>query len=292
MKKFVKIIAIALVLSLIGVFAGCGDKTGGNSTKGTNTGTNTSTTAPAGAITTADDLWGKKIGVQLGTTGDIFASDYEDADKAKEAGNKTVSVIERYNKGADAVLALTQNKIDCVIIDYEPAKAFVAANKGLKILEEEFAIEEYAISMKKGSPLKAKIDEALAELKTDGTIDKIIKNYIGDDTKGKTPYKSPKNLERPNGTLKMATNAQFPPYEYIEDQKIVGIDADLAQAIADKLGMELKIEDMQFDGIIDSITSGKADIGVAGMTITEVRLKTVDFSTPYTTSTQVIIVKE
>ena len=146
--------------------------------------------------------------------------------------------------------------------------------------------------MKKGSPLKEKIDKALAELKTDGTIDKIIKNYIGDDTKGRTPYKSPKNLERPNGTLKMATNAQFPPYEYLKDQKIVGIDADLAQAIADKLGMELKIEDMQFDGIIDSITSGKADIGVAGMTITEVRLKTVDFSTPYTTSTQVIIVKE
>lgn len=288
MKKFVKIIAIALVLSLIGIFAGCGDKTDDNST----TSTNPSTTAPVGAITTADDLWGKKIGVQLGTTGDIFASDYEDAKEAKEAGNKTVSIIERYNKGADAVLALTQSKIDCVIIDYEPAKAFVAANKGLKILEEEFAIEEYAIAMKKGSPLKEKIDKALAELKTDGTIDKIIKNYIGDDTKGRTPYKSPKNLERPNGTLKMATNAQFPPYEYLKDQKIVGIDADLAQAIADKLGMELKIEDMQFDGIIDSITSGKADIGVAGMTITEVRLKTVDFSTPYTTSTQVIIVKE
>lgn len=288
MKKFVKIIAVALVLSLIGIFAGCGDKTDDNST----TSTNPSTTAPVGAITTADDLWGKKIGVQLGTTGDIFASDYEDAKEAKEAGNKTVSIIERYNKGADAVLALTQNKIDCVIIDYEPAKAFVAANKGLKILEEEFAIEEYAIAMKKGSPLKEKIDKALAELKTDGTIDKIIKNYIGDDTKGRTPYKSPKNLERPNGTLKMATNAQFPPYEYLKDQKIVGIDADLAQAIADKLGMELKIEDMQFDGIIDSITSGKADIGVAGMTITEVRLKTVDFSTPYTTSTQVIIVKE
>lgn len=286
MKKFVKIIAIALVLSLIGIFAACGGKTDGSST------TDTSTGAVAGAIKTADDLWGKKIGVQLGTTGDIFASDYEDAAEAKKAGDKAVSTIERFNKGADAILSLTQSKLDCVIIDYEPAKAFVAANKGLKILEEEFAIEEYAIAMKKGSPLKEKIDTALAELKADGTIDKIIKNYIGDDTKGKTPYKSPENVSRTNGTLTMATNAQFPPYEYIEDQKIVGIDADLAQAIADKLGMTLKIEDMDFNGIIDSITSGKADIGVAGMTITEERLQTVDFSTPYTTSTQVIIVKE
>ncbi len=291
MKKFVKIVSVILVLSLIGIFAGCGGKTDdGSTTTGTGTGTETGKTAAA--ITTADDLWGKKIGVQLGTTGDIFASDYEDAKEAKEAGDKDLSTIERYNKGADAVLALTQGKLDCVIIDYEPAKAFVAANKGLKILEEEFAIEEYAIAMKKGSPLKEKINNALAELKDNGTIDAIIKNYIGDDTKGKTPYKSPENLERPNGTLKMATNAQFPPYEYIENQKIVGIDADLAQAIADKLGMELKIEDMQFDGILDSITSGKADIGVAGMTVTEVRLKTVDFSNSYTTSTQVMIVKE
>lgn len=90
-------------------------------------------------IATVDDLEGAKIGVQLGTTGDIYASDYE------EKG----STVERFNKGADAVLALTQGKIDCVIIDSEPAKAFVAANKGLKILDEPFAEEEYAICVAK-----------------------------------------------------------------------------------------------------------------------------------------------
>ena len=66
----------------------------------------------------------------------------------------------------------------------------------------------------------------------------------------------------------------------------------MAQAVADKLGMELKIEDMEFDSIINAVQSGKADIGVAGMTVTEDRLKSIDFTDPYTTATQVIIVKK
>lgn len=66
------------------------------------------------------------------------------------------------------------------------------------------------------------------------------------------------------GTLVMATNAEFPPYEYYEGENVVGIDADIAAAVADKLGMELKIEDMAFDSIIPAVTSGKADIGLAG----------------------------
>ena len=94
------------------------------------------------------------------------------------------------------------------------------------------------------------------------------------------------------GTLVMATNAEFPPYEYYEGDNVVGIDADIAAAVADKLGMELKIEDMAFDSIIPAVTSGKADIGLAGMTVTEDRLENVDFSDTYAHATQVVIVKE
>lgn len=89
----------------------------------------------------------------------------------------------------------------------------------------------------------------------------------------------------------MATNAQFPPYEYTEGNDIVGIDVDMAQAVADKLGMELKIEDMKFDAIITAVTTGKADIGVAGMTVTEDRLKNVAFTDTYASARQVIIVR-
>ena len=190
---------------------------------------------PANTVNSVDDLPGKTIGVQLGTTGDIYASDYE------EEG----STIERYNKGADAIQALKQGKVDCVIIDEQPAIAFVKKNSDLKILEEEFALEEYAICIsKENSELKEKINGALAELKANGTLDQIISNYIGDDTKGKFPYESPADVQRTNGTLVMATNAAFEPYEYYENQVIVGIDADMAQAVCDILGMELKIEDM------------------------------------------------
>lgn len=94
------------------------------------------------------------------------------------------------------------------------------------------------------------------------------------------------------GTLTMATNAQFPPYEYYDGQDIIGIDADIAKAIADKLGLELKIEDMEFDSIITSVQNGKADLGLAGMTVTPDRQKNVDFSDSYANGVQSVIVKE
>ena len=94
------------------------------------------------------------------------------------------------------------------------------------------------------------------------------------------------------GTLTMATNAYFPPYEYYDGQDIIGIDADIAKAIADKMGLELKIEDMEFDSIITAVSTGKADLGLAGMTVTPDRQKNVDFSDSYATGIQSVIVKE
>ena len=93
-------------------------------------------------------------------------------------------------------------------------------------------------------------------------------------------------------TLTMGTNASFPPYEYYEDNVIVGIDAEIAAAIAEKLGMELEIVDMDFGAIIPSVTEGKIDFGMAGMTVTEERLQSVNFSETYAVGIQAIIVKE
>lgn len=234
-------------------------------------------------IETVDDLSGKRIGVQLGTTGDIYASDYE--------GDDAETIIERYNKGADAVQALKQGKIDCVIIDEQPALAFVEQNRGLKILEEEFTLEDYAFMVaKENDELLVRVNESLAELKEEGVLDSIKKNYVGAETEvGKYPYE-PADIERINGTLTVATNAEFPPYEYYEESKITGMDMDIMQAVCDKLGMELQIEDMAFDSIISAVSTGKVDIGAAGFTVTEERKKNVNFSDTYTTSKQVIIV--
>ena len=94
------------------------------------------------------------------------------------------------------------------------------------------------------------------------------------------------------GKLTMATNAFFKPYEYYEGDKIVGIDAEIADAIAAKLGLELVISNMEFNSIITAVTTGAADFGLAGMTVNEDRLLEVDFSTSYAKGVQVIIVKE
>ena len=92
--------------------------------------------------------------------------------------------------------------------------------------------------------------------------------------------------------LVMATNAQFPPYEYYENDQIIGIDAEIAAAIAEKLGMELEISDMEFDSIIESVKGGKADMGLAGMTVTDERKEAVNFTASYATGVQVVIVNE
>jgi polar amino acid transport system substrate-binding protein len=240
-------------------------------------------TAGESVVTCVEDLEGANIGVQIGTTGDIYASDYE--------GDEAGTTVTRYNKGADAVQALKQGKIDCVLIDEQPAKAYVNKNPELAILDEEFALEEYAMCVAKdNTELTEQLNEALDELKEDGTLASIIDNYIGDDTKGTSPYVSPEGIER-DGTLTMATNVAFPPYEYYENGKAVGIDVDIANAVADKLGKELVISDMEFDSIIIAVQSGKADFGAAGMTVTEDRLKNIDFTDSYTTAKQVIIVK-
>lgn len=118
-------------------------------------------------ITSVDALAGKTIGVQLGTTGDIYVEDVEGA------------TVERYNKGFEAVQALTQDKIDAVVIDGEPAKVFVSQNEGLKILDEAFTTEEYAICVKKGNTeLLEGINAAIAKLKETGELQAIVDKYI------------------------------------------------------------------------------------------------------------------
>lgn len=126
------------------------------------------------AITTADDLFAEgaeyKVGVQLGTTGDIYASD-----DFKDTG----VTVTQYPNGNNAVTALLAGELDCVIIDNEPAKAYVAANEGLKVLDTSYADEDYAIAInKKNTKLLEKINKAIDELMADGTIDSIIAKYI------------------------------------------------------------------------------------------------------------------
>lgn len=124
-------------------------------------------------IKSIDDMTGKMIGVQESTTGHIYCAD------TPENGGFGEEFVTAYTTGANAVEALKTGKVDCVVIDNEPAKAFVAANEGLVILETEFAVEDYAIAIAKdNTDLVEKVNKALAELKADGTLDAIVAKYI------------------------------------------------------------------------------------------------------------------
>ena len=90
----------------------------------------------------------------------------------------------------------------------------------------------------------------------------------------------------------MATNAEFPPYESMADGEIVGTDVDMMNAVCDELGMKLEIENMEFDSVIAAVNSGKADVAVAGLSVTPEREKNVSFTQGYTTTKQVIITRK
>ncbi len=238
------------------------------------------------AIQSLEDLNGKTVGVQLGTTGDLMMSE-----EVGKADGLNLAGVEQYNKAADAVQALLTNKIDAVCIDDQVAKNFVAANEDkLTMLDTAYKEESYAIAVSKDNPeLTEALNGAIAELKEDGTLDAILNKYIAKE-EGATGYVTPEGTEYPNGTLVMATNATFDPYEYIESGEVVGIDAEFAKALCDKLGYDLEIEDMEFDSIIAAVNSGKADFGMAGMTVTPERQEQIDFTDTYCTAAQNIIV--
>lgn len=119
------------------------------------------------------------------------------------------------------------------------------------------------------------------------------KEEVKEETKEETKEEEKAEITTvKEGKLIMATNAYFQPYEYYEGDKIIGIDAEIAAKIAEKLGLELEIQDMAFDSIITAVNEGSADMGLAGMTVNEDRLKEVDFSISYASGVQAIVVPE
>ena len=193
---------------------------------------------------------------------------------------------------------ITMKKVLTLVLALTMALSLVACggegggskgDKKLKILETEYALEDYAICISKDNQeLLDKVNGALAALTADGTTKKIVDKYISGVEHDLTFQADAEGKPE----LIMATNATFPPYEYYEDDKIVGIDAEMAAAIADQLGMKLTIVDTEFGSIIGGVQTGKYDMGMAGMTITEERLASINFSDVYATGVQVVIVTE
>ena len=166
----------------------------------------------------------------------------------------------------------------------------------VKVYESyDLTSEKYAFAVaKENTALKTAANELLAELKASGELDKIINSFF--DGSATFTYANPVSSV-PTGDerekyLVVATNAYFPPFEYYEGDKLSGVDMKIASLLAEKLGKTLYIYDMEFDSVIISVKQGQADIGMAGMTVNEERLKTIDFTTEYYESAQVLVVRE
>lgn len=255
-----KIIALVLVVLMAGaVMAGCSGKKQVN-------------------IASAKELNGLKIGVQGGTTGETYVQE-----------NCKDSKISSFKSGMDAALDLKNGGIDAIVLDELPAKAIVEKNTDLKILDIKFSKEEYAIAVKKGDKtLVDSINKTIKAMKADGSYDALTKSFMPADAK----IVIPAEIATTGTVIKMGTNAEFPPFEYVEGTKIVGFDVTMSQRIAKDAGKKLQIENMQFDSLIAALQAGSIDFIAAGMSVTEERLKNVDFSDPYYTSNQVIIVRK
>jgi ABC-type amino acid transport substrate-binding protein len=156
-----------------------------------------------------------------------------------------------------------------------------------KVIDIALNEEEYAFGVDKNQPeLLAEVNELIAEIKADGTFEKIVNNYFGD---GEPQAVESAELDSSKDQLVVATNAAFEPFEYTKGDKYYGIDMEIAALLAERLGKELVIKNMDFDAVCLSVGQGKADIAMAGLTIKEDRKEYVTFSDKYYDATQKII---
>lgn len=233
-------------------------------------------------ITSLADLNGKKIAVQEGTTGDILCTPAEDNDVITDENTE----VKRFKKGTDAIVTLNNGGVDAVVIDKNPAENFVANNQDkLKMVEDDTSTEEYAIAVGKGdTELLEKINAGLAKIKEDGTFDKLVAEYIGGEEEEAPAAEA-------EFTVNVGTNAEFPPFEYIgDDGEPDGFDMAVIKAIGEAEGFDVKITNMEFKSLIASLSTGSLDAVIAGMTVTEERQQSVDFSDSYYTATQCIVI--
>lgn len=160
---------------------------------------------------------------------------------------------------------------------------------GVKVIDIDLTAEEYAYGIDKDQPeLLEKVNAFIDKIMSDGTFDKICNNYFGDGTPN--PVTSA-TLDESKDQLVVATNAGFEPFEYMDGDKYVGIDMEIADLLAKELGVELVINNMDFDAVCLSVGQHKCDIAMAGLTVKPDREEYVTFSKSYYNASQKLIVK-
>lgn len=240
------------------------------------------------AFTACADKYDYKIGVQSGTTGELYV-------KGDEGWGFTgFSNIEckPYSNGGLAVQDMLNGQIDFVVIDEAPAKQLVASKEGqIKVIDIPLTQEEYAFAVDKANPdLLAEVNEFLAAIKANGTFEAILDKYFNGEGEIVGVDSATYDANKTN-QLVVATNAAFAPFEYKIGNKFAGIDMEIAALLAEELNMELVIQDMDFDAVVSSVGANGVDMAMAGLTVNEERAKVVNFADTYYNASQMLIVK-
>ena len=230
-----------------------------------------------------------KFGVQAGTTGYSFLKGDE------EWGFEGFDNLDirSYDNAGQAVADMKNGNISYVVIDADVARNLVAANEGIKMIDVALTTEAYGIAVDKNqADLLASVNQILADKKSD--IDAIFKKYENVDDNNAANWNG---TTIPAGTydaskdqLVVATNAAFAPFEFAAGDAFAGIDMEIAKLIADALGKELVIVNMDFEAVAGAVGNNGIDIALSGMTINEVRKKVVNFSNPYYTEAYQVVI--
>jgi polar amino acid transport system substrate-binding protein len=226
-------------------------------------------TPPPGVYDTLDALADKTIGIETGSSFDELVS--KRLPNAKK---------EYYNSKVDLVNALIGNKIDAFVADEPVIKSTMKAREEITYVPEyldSFAFGLVFPKNEKGEELRNEFNEFLMQFKADGRMEALEAEWFGDDESDRQIPEVPAGEK---GTLKMATAAQYDPFQYVRDGQVVGYDIDMVAQFCIQNGYGLEIADMNFDGVLPSVQTGKCDFAASGITITPERAESVLFSDP------------
>lgn len=225
---------------------------------------------------------GTKIGLQSGTTSEMYAKALNGVE------------VKSFDAFALAATDMKNGNVDYVFCDKTTAAAICTEIDGLKIVPVSLAQEFYGIAIDKNqAELKTKINAILAD--NAAAIEEMASAIQAGTFKGEGVVSATKDVSKADKQLVLATNAEFAPFEYVENNDGVktyyGIDMEIAKIIAAELDMELVIEDMKFETVVGSVGNNGVDIAMSGLTITAEREQVVNFSTPYFAEDIVVICK-
>jgi polar amino acid transport system substrate-binding protein len=240
--------------------------------------------AQQAAISGRDDLVGKKVGAQLGTTGAI------------EAGKIQNVEVKTYDSYDLAFLDLANGQIDAVIADYPTALGFVDKNKDkLMVVGEVFTDESYGIAVCRNQPeLLDKINAGLAAVKANGTTGKLEEKWLAEASAAGT-FSVPMVEGTISGpAVRVATDATFPPFEIVDEStlELTGFDIELMRAIAAEANLNIEFVNIAFDSVVAGLAQCQYDAAIAAITITEERAKEMLFSDAYINAGQIVVIRK